>query len=75
VFVQIADLNDNAPSFNVTHYEMSVAENMPKYSFVGKVQLSFLVVVVIFDVLHMLLNFSSIFCSIPCSIARIMLII
>ncbi|KAF6016771.1 PCDH1 [Bugula neritina] len=37
VFVQIADLNDNAPSFNVTHYEMSVAENMPKYSFVGKV--------------------------------------
>jgi len=54
---------------------MSVAENMPKYSFVGKVQLSFLVVVVIFDVLHMLLNFSSIFCSIPCSIARIMLII
>ena len=37
VYIRLADINDNSPRFNVSHYRMSVAENMPKYSFVGKV--------------------------------------
>lgn len=40
VYVRVADENDNPPRFNVSHYKMSVAENMPKYSFVGKVSKS-----------------------------------
>ena len=37
VYVTLKDVNDNSPVFNMSYYQMSVAENMPKYSFVGKV--------------------------------------
>ena len=41
IYVSLKDVNDNPPVFNMSHYKMSVAENLPKYSFVGKVRVSY----------------------------------